>query len=78
MHLTKKIREWGNVYALPISKKEAAALGIRPGDKVDVEVKPHAKRLDLRDLPMMPLGSHKVDLDEIVEDEGASEAGSGR
>lgn len=77
MHLTKRVSEWGNVYGVPISKKEAEALGIRPGDEVDLEVRPHAKSLDLSDLPRMPLRSHEVDLDRLIEEETTRDAKAG-
>ncbi len=69
MHLTKRVSEWGNVYGVPISKKEAETLGIAAGDEVDLEVRPHAKSLDLSDLPRLPLRSHDVDLDGLIEEE---------
>ncbi len=68
MRLVKTVREWGNVYALPLSKREADALGIHPGDKVDIEVEPHVKGIDLSGLPTLPLGSHLLDLDQVAAD----------
>lgn len=37
--LTAELKEWGNSYAIRISKKEAKALGIEKGDMVVVDVK---------------------------------------
>lgn len=67
MHLVKTVREWGNVYAVPLSRKEAEAMGIHPGDEVDIDVRPHAKGIDLSDLPTLALGSHLTNLDEVAE-----------
>lgn len=67
VHLTKKIRAWGNIYALPISQKEARELGLRAGDEVDVELHRHGGGLDLSDIPTVSLGSHCYDLDEVAE-----------
>lgn len=77
MHLTKRVSEWGNVYGVPISKKEAEALGVRPGDEVDLEVRAHAKSLDLSDLPKIPLGSHQVNLDQLIEEETTRDTKAG-
>ena len=77
MHLTKRVSEWGNVYGVPISKKEAETLGIRPGDEVDLTVRAHAKSLDLSDLPKLSLRSHEVDLDRLVDEETTRDAKAG-
>ena len=37
--LTAELKEWGNSYAIRISKKEAKVLGIAKGDMVVVDVK---------------------------------------
>lgn len=75
MHLQKTVRAWGNVFAVPLSRKEAEALGIHAGDVVDLEVTRHAVGVDLRNLPGLPLGSDRLDLDEVASqadiDEGS-------
>ena len=42
--LTVELKEWGNSYAIRISKKEAKALGIEKGDMVVVDVKENKPR----------------------------------
>lgn len=74
MQVVKRIRAWGNIYAVPISKKEAKALGLRPGDEVDIDLKRRAGGLDLSDVPTLPLGSQAVDLDEVAERAAAEDA----
>ena len=69
MRFTKTVRTWGNVLAVPISRTEAIALGIRPGDQVDIDVSPHGRGLRLDDLPLLSMDSGNVDLDELAEDE---------
>lgn len=77
MHLVKTLRKWGNIYALPLSLKEAKAMGLHPGDEVEIDVKRHARAIDLSDLPTLPLGSTNVDLD-LVAERAASEDLGGR
>lgn len=33
-----EVKEWGNSYGLRISKKKAQQLGLKPGDKVNIDL----------------------------------------
>ena len=41
MLLEKPLRKWGNAFGIMVSKAEAQRIGVRPGDLVDAEVRPH-------------------------------------
>ncbi len=41
--LTAQVKEWGNSYAIRISKKEAKTMNIEKGDVVTIEVKEKKK-----------------------------------
>lgn len=51
MDIRGKVLQWGNSYAIRLSKPQARQAGLRPGMEVDVHLRPPTRPYPVADLP---------------------------
>lgn len=66
LHVRRKLTKWGNGWGLRLTKKEVAALGLKPGQPVEADFGPKALRNPIEDLPSWNLGGN-YDIDEEID-----------
>ncbi|MHB8584734.1 MAG: AbrB/MazE/SpoVT family DNA-binding domain-containing protein [Thermoplasmatota archaeon] len=67
IEIRRRVTEWGNGLGIRLTRKEAAALGIQPGDVVQAEVKAAPIENDVDSLPHYHLGG-RYSIDETAEE----------
>ena len=72
IHVRRALTKWGNGWGLRLTKKEVAALGIKPGQPVEAELSPKPARNRVEDLPSWDLGG-RTDLDDIYDEDAVEE-----